>query len=149
MASDRLDAGRRNAPAVRAIGVAAELARRDAALQIRRIALGRLRENTFLRRARRLGKHVQHAVQHLQLGKARAQSAQVGDDPCAVVLGEPFGRQLAHLRCVETDPEQAGVSVLLPEVEKFFEISFTARLLAVTVQCTVIWCPLMCFRIRS
>src|SRR4051794_28898526 len=53
VAPDRLEPGRRDASAVRAVRVAAELTGRDPPFQVRREAVGRLREDAFVRRLRR------------------------------------------------------------------------------------------------
>src|SRR5437867_1121400 len=71
------EARRCNAPAVRAVGIAPELARRDAPLEVRRQAMGRLRERAIVRRGGRSRVHVEHAVRHLNLRIPQTDLAQV------------------------------------------------------------------------
>ena len=47
----------------------------------------------------------------------------------AICFGEPLGRELSDLRCVEADPDQSCIGIGLPVVEELLEIAVTAHLL--------------------
>src|SRR3954466_4541199 len=78
--ADRLEAGRRDAAALRAIGIAAELARGDAVLEVGRDARRGLREDALLGALR--GRHVvlDQPLGHLDLLVLAAQRHQRRDD---------------------------------------------------------------------
>src|SRR5262245_10102697 len=118
-----------DAPAVRAVRLATELARCDPALQIRREALSRFGERALVRRVRRFGVGLQHRVRRVQLRISRAQPPDLGDEARAIVGGQPLDRQLAHLRRVHADPDQTRMRVRLPEREELLEVSRSTHLL--------------------
>src|SRR5262245_23154097 len=85
---DGLEAGACHATAAAAIGVAAELARRDPPGQVGGIALRGLREDAFLWRGRWLLERIEHAVGRMQLGKLKPQLADLVDHTTAIVPRE-------------------------------------------------------------
>ena len=128
--ADRFESRRRNAPAVGAIRIAAELARRDPCAEVRRKAFGRLGEDAFLRRLRRVGVHLEHSIDQLQLGDERAQPAHLVDDAHPVCFRQALGRDLALLRRVKAEPDRLCLLVRLPEPQELLQIPVALHLLA-------------------
>src|SRR6478735_6256090 len=126
---DGVESGRGDAPAVRAVGVAAELARRDVALEICGDAGRGLREGALLRVLRRLGVDLDHALGHAQFRERLAERHQGGDHAFAILRLEPLFRDLADLRRVEADPDLADIGVVRPDADELFEVAVAADLL--------------------
>src|SRR5687767_15769698 len=77
MATDRFEAGRCDAAAVAAVGISPELTRRDALLQIRRQAIGRLREDAFIGRLGWLLVDVEEPFGQLQLRRSEEHTSEL------------------------------------------------------------------------
>src|SRR4051812_36672231 len=94
---DGIQAGRGDAPAVRAVGVAAELGWRDGAPESGGKAGRGLGERALLRVLRRLGVDVDHALGHAQFREGLAERNQGGDDALAILRLEPLFGDLPDL----------------------------------------------------
>ena len=110
----------------------------------------RPREHALVGRRGRVRVHLDHAFGISSFGIARAAA------PCRSATTRSrsagrsrLGRQLADLRRVEADPDLARLVAGRPEAAGTPRGSRAVDLLRVTVQCTVIWWPTMCFRMRS
>src|SRR5205085_11657012 len=77
--------GRRAAAALRTVRVAAELARRDAVLEIRRDAARRLREDAFVRARRRRSVLLGQTLGPVDFGMVAAERHQRCDDTLAIL----------------------------------------------------------------
>ena len=116
-------------PQLRAVGIAAELARRDLGLEIGGDAVGRLGEDAVVGRVRRMQVGVQQPLRHLDLREALAQHQQLIDDPCAIFGQEPFVRHFADLRRVEAHPDGPDVRVVGPLLDERLDVAVALHLL--------------------
>jgi len=122
-------ARRRHASAVVAVRRAAELARRDARLQIRRHALGGLREDAILGRVGRLQIGIEKRRRHLQLRERRPQPPQRLDDARAIFGPEFLLGFFADLRRIQAQPDRLDVAIVRPRAHEFLDVAVAERLL--------------------
>src|ERR1041385_3787895 len=126
MPRDGREARRRDAAALRAVGRAAELARRDARGEVGGDRLGRLREDAVVRRLRRLRVDFDEPLRQRELRVPHPQRQQILDDRDAIGRTEPLRGHLADLRRVEADPDFLDLGPRRPELEELLDVSLPA-----------------------
>jgi hypothetical protein len=119
MPSDRFEAGGRHAAAVAAIRVAAKLTRHDAPLEIRREAIGRLREDAVSRANRVVRVDVEQPSGSCSFENFCRRRRRSATTRVAIGRLRRSVDKLADLRRVQTHPDQARVRILLPEGQEF------------------------------
>src|SRR5262245_15226134 len=129
MAAHRFQRGRGDAAAVGAVGLAAELTRRNLPLEVGGNAGRCLREHAVLGRFRWADIRVDEARGHPELRIFLAEMHQGGDDAFAIGGGQTLVGLLADLRRVEADPNLSRVRILGPEPDELFEIPVAPGLL--------------------
>src|SRR5581483_6612951 len=122
-------ARRRDAAALRAIGRAAILARRDLRRQVGREGHGRLREDAVVGRGWRLRIHLEQTLRQRELRELQPERHQVGDDALAVGGTKPLLRHFADLRRVEAVPDLFDFRPRGPELQELLEVAVAIYLL--------------------
>ena len=149
--ADRRQPRRRHAAAVRAVGRAAELARRDARLQIRRHAVGGLREDAIARARPAAPDRHRAAAPASAASGTRSRSRR----SVSTTRARSCGRQLlvglfADLRRIQAQPDRLARWRCPTTCARIPRCSRRAAVCCrVTVQWTVICWPSMCLRMRS
>src|SRR5215471_4336553 len=129
MTRDRREACRRHAAALRAIGGAAVLARRDLRRQVGGEGRGRSSEDAFFRRHGRLHVRLDQAFWHRQLWKPHAQRHQVGNHPLPIGGSQPLLGHFANLWRVEAVPDLFDLRYCRPEGEELLDVAVAVHLL--------------------
>ena len=146
MFADRLQGRGGDAAALLAIGVAAELAGCDAALEVGRDALGGLAKMHSSGDSWWCRKGLHQSFGHPNLRISQTQILQRRHDRSTVLGQQTLGRELTDLRRVQTEPDRAHARVFRPVSRELLEISRTLTCCRVTVQCTVMRWPWICLR---
>lgn len=120
----------RNAPAGTAIGIAAELARNHASLEVGRENAGGLGENTLRRISRGCHKLANQALRHIQFWKDRAQQQHVRNGRGALCGFQDFVHLIADLRREKTEPHLPNFLPGRPEFQESPKVSGTRHHLA-------------------